>query len=281
MAGARGSWASDGPKFFAAYDMLLARWPVEVQPLTISTTYGSTRVNACGPSHAPPLVLLHGGGSTSTVWFANVGWLAREHRVFAVDQIGDAGRSVNDRSSIRVIDDLTTWLGEVLDGLPVEQATLCGHSYGAWLALSYALRNPSRVDRLVLLDPTSCFAGLAMTYRLRAIPLFVSPSGERIRAFMEWEADGRPLDPGWMDILSYGAGFPSSKLILPRRPTPEQLRALTVPTSVLVAEQSRSHDAHRVAENARGSLPNVVTAVVPDATHHTMPLQDLSAWWPA
>jgi pimeloyl-ACP methyl ester carboxylesterase len=281
MAGARGSWASDGPKFFAAYDMLLARWPVEAQPLTIPTTYGSTRVNASGPTSAPPLVLLHGGGSTSTVWFANVGWLAREHRVYAIDQVGDAGRSVNDRSAIHEVDDLMIWLGEVLDGLTVERATLCGHSNGAWLALTYALRDPSRVDRLVLLDPTTCFAGMTVNYRLHAVPLLLSPSGERVRSFMEWEADGRPLDPGWMDVLAYGAGFPTAKLILPRRPTPDQLRGLSVPTSVLVAEQSRTHDAHRVAENARRLVADVATVVVPDATHHTMPLQDLSAWWPA
>jgi pimeloyl-ACP methyl ester carboxylesterase len=83
-----------------------------------------------------------------------------------------------------------------------------------------------------------------------------------------------------MDVLAYGAGFPSAKLILPRRPSPDQLRGLSVPTSVLVAEQSRTHDAHRVAENARRLVSDVVTVVVPDATHHTMPLQDLSAWWP-
>jgi hypothetical protein len=38
-------------------------------------------------------VVLSGGGATSTVWFANVAELARDHRVFAVDTMGDVGRS--------------------------------------------------------------------------------------------------------------------------------------------------------------------------------------------
>jgi pimeloyl-ACP methyl ester carboxylesterase len=46
----------------------------------------------------------------------------------------------------------------VLDGLGVELPELVGHSYGAWIALTYALQRPARVGKLTLLDPTMCFA---------------------------------------------------------------------------------------------------------------------------
>jgi len=47
-----------------------------------------------------------------------------------------------------------------------------------------------------------------------------------------------------------------------------------VPTLVLVAEKTRSHDPARVAANARRLLPEVTTAVLPGATHHTIPMVD-------
>src|SRR3954469_5020090 len=83
-------------EYFAAYDAVLARWPVAVEAVDLRSPYGTTRVHSCGPRDGKPLILLHGGGATSTVWFANVGELSRVHRVHAVDVMGNAGRSVND-----------------------------------------------------------------------------------------------------------------------------------------------------------------------------------------
>ncbi|WP_371675045.1 alpha/beta fold hydrolase [Streptomyces sp. NBC_01276] len=80
-------------EFFAAYDALLARWPAGTTEIDVPTPYGTTRVHAYGPADATPLLLLHGGGSTGTVWFANARALGARHRVLAVDILGDAGRS--------------------------------------------------------------------------------------------------------------------------------------------------------------------------------------------
>ena len=37
-----------------------------------------------------------------------------------------------------------SWLDDVLDQLGLNAAAFCGHSYGSWLALSYALHAPAR-----------------------------------------------------------------------------------------------------------------------------------------
>lgn len=44
-------------------------------------------------------------------------------------------------------------LEAVLDGHGLPTATLLGHSWGAALAMAFAIRSPERVSRLVLLDP--------------------------------------------------------------------------------------------------------------------------------
>lgn len=100
-------------EFFAAYDAVLAQWPVAAEPVDLPSPFGTTHVNICGPRDGEPLVLLHAGGATSTVWFANVGELSRTHRVYAVDTIGEAGRSVSDG---RPVDSLAGFM-EWLDGL--------------------------------------------------------------------------------------------------------------------------------------------------------------------
>ncbi|HEX6499152.1 MAG TPA: alpha/beta fold hydrolase [Micromonosporaceae bacterium] len=260
--------------FLAAYDALLARWPVPVEPVDVPTPFGATRVQVCGPADGTPLVLLHGGGATSTVWFANVGELSRVNRVYAVDVVGDAGRSVADGRPLRDVADLLAWLDAVLDGLRLSTVRLCGHSYHGWLALRYAANAPDRVSRLALLDPTDCFAGLRWSYRLHAVPLLARPSPERMGALLRWETGGAPLDPGWLDVVALGTRLPRSPIVLPRRPGADLLRRVAMPTLVVVAGASRAHDARRVADRARRALPDVAVEVLPRACHHSIPLYD-------
>ncbi|TXS78287.1 alpha/beta fold hydrolase, partial [Streptomyces sp. sk2.1] len=203
--------------FLAAYDEVLAtRWPAGTTHTELPTPYGTTRVNSHGPEEAPPLVLLAGGGATSTVWYAQAAHLGRTHRVHAVDLVGDPGRSVAGERPVRTVRDLTTWLDAVLDGLGADRAALCGHSYGAWIALHHALHAPHRVRKLILLDPTQCFAGFRPGYLLRALPMLLRPDARRTRAFLEWETGGAALDPAWLRLRHAAADFPSAR---PDRPT--------------------------------------------------------------
>ncbi|MFE6053806.1 alpha/beta fold hydrolase [Kitasatospora sp. NPDC056446] len=262
--------------FLAAYDALLARWPVPVEALTVRTAHGTTRINACGPRDGRPLVLLHGGGATSTMWFANAAaWAGAGHRVLAVDLIGDPGRSVHDGAALDGVPGLLGWLGAVLDGLGVPEADLCGHSYGGWIALEYALHAPAGVGRLALLDPTQCFAGFRPGYLLRALPLFLpGRPPARARAYLDWETGGGPrLDPDWRELYALGyADFPASRVVTGPRPAPDRLRALTTPVLALFAAGSRTHAPARVAGTARHALPAAEVAVLPDVSHHALPM---------
>lgn len=266
-------------RFLSAYDAVLANWPVPHRALDVHTRFGTTRVQVCGPEGGAPLVLLPGGGATSTVWFANVEALHRSNRVFAVDIVGDAGRSVPDRGP-RDRAELMSWLDEVLDRLGLEQASLCGHSYGAWIALAYALHAPGRVRRLALLDPTTCFAGMSPRYLWHALPLLLRPSGGRLRALLRWEqgaqSDARSgaagdLREAWLDLSATVADEVPTKIVMPRRPSRDQLRGLSVPTLVLLAGASRAHDVDRVAATARTLLPDVTVEALPGVSHHGMP----------
>src|SRR5256886_12189426 len=129
-----------------AYDRVLAKWPRPVESLDVATSFGTTRVNACGPAGADPVLLLHSGGATSTVWYATVPALLPAHRVYAPDRIADTGRSVPNGRPVRRVEDLMDWLGEGVTGLGLDRVALVGHSYRAWLAPRDALHAPRRVS---------------------------------------------------------------------------------------------------------------------------------------
>jgi pimeloyl-ACP methyl ester carboxylesterase len=269
--------AEDLTRFLAAYDAVLDHWPVPVDRMDLTSAYGTTRVTACGPVDGEPLVLLHGGGTTSAVWFANVADLSRTRRVYAVDRIGEAGRSLRGGRPVRSVDDLLDWLDGVLDGLGLSRADLCGHSYGGWIALTYALRTPQRVRKLALLDPTQCFAGFKAGYLLRALPMLIRPTAQRARAFLAWETHSAEVDPAWLDLYGLAAEFPHTKIVVGKRPRPRQLRSSTIPTLVLLAGDSRAHHIRRVEAAARLHLPHVETAVLPGLSHHSVPFARAAA----
>ncbi|WP_202880703.1 alpha/beta fold hydrolase [Kribbella amoyensis] len=267
--------------FDVAYDDLLGRWGVPVEQLEVRGEFGTTHVNACGPLDGPPVVLLAGHGATSAVWFTVAPRLAATHRVYAVDLLGDAGRSVIDSGSgtasgsgrggapPRSVVELMSWLTGVLDGLGLDRVTVCGHSYGAWIGLTYALASPERVDRIALIDPTDCFLGLRAGYVARALPMLLRPSVRRFEAFLRWEVGGVQVEPAWIRLAALGTLEDTARPVRPRRPTADALRGLQADLQVVVAGRTRAHDPRKLADAAAEYGADVVW--IDDATHHSLP----------
>jgi proline iminopeptidase len=99
----------------------------------------------------PPLVTLAGGPGTSHHGFHP--YLGRLRRKATVIYFDPRGRGDSDAASTyRVADDVRD-IESLRKGLKLETIGLLGHSYGAHLAVAYALEYPQRVRKLVLVSP--------------------------------------------------------------------------------------------------------------------------------
>jgi pimeloyl-ACP methyl ester carboxylesterase len=261
----------DLERYAWTYDAVLEQWPVQVDVLELESEYGTTRVNACGAASAPPLVLLSGGFATSTVWFANVAALSARHRVYAVDVICDQGRSVASGTPVDSLPALMAWLDTVFDGLSIDDTALCGHSYGGWVALQYALHAPARISRLALLDPTQCFARFSANFLLHALPVMLRPSIKRTLANLAWETSASSLDPAWLALQAAGTAVPRPKVVAGGPPKRDELRALPMPVLLVLAGRSKAHSVSRVEAGARAGIRGLTVSTLPQATHFTLP----------
>ena len=102
-----------------------------------------------------PLVLVHGFGGGVGLWAMNVDVLSQNRSVYAFDMLG-FGRSSRTQLSTdpveaeeQFVDSIEKWREKI--GL--EKFVLLGHSLGGFLASSYALKYPSRIQHLILADP--------------------------------------------------------------------------------------------------------------------------------
>jgi Predicted hydrolases or acyltransferases (alpha/beta hydrolase superfamily) len=104
----------------------------------------------------PPLVLLHGIGSSARGFLPALPFLPRR-RMLAPDMPGYGG-SAPLSAEFPEPDAFADWLAGVLAAAGIGRADLLGHSLGGVLAAAFARRHPHRVGRIVLSAPARGYA---------------------------------------------------------------------------------------------------------------------------
>ncbi|MFN6539832.1 MAG: alpha/beta fold hydrolase [Nostoc sp. EkiNYC01] len=98
-----------------------------------------------------PVIFLHGAWNDSSQWLSVMEFLAENFHCFAPDLLG-FGESENPNIH-HSIDLQVECLAEFVQAVKLEKVYLVGHSLGAWIAASYALKYPEKVNGMVLLAP--------------------------------------------------------------------------------------------------------------------------------
>jgi pimeloyl-ACP methyl ester carboxylesterase len=97
-----------------------------------------------------PIVLLHGGLMSSSLWGPTLPALAKNHQVIAVDLQAHGHTADIDRpfSTQAMGDDIAG----LLNYLKIKKADVMGYSLGAGVAMQVAVRHPELVNKLVLVS---------------------------------------------------------------------------------------------------------------------------------
>jgi pimeloyl-ACP methyl ester carboxylesterase len=148
------------------------------QPVGSFITVFGAKVHYVDAGTGSPVILLHGLADDIGVWESVMPALAAKHRVIALDQIG-FGRSDKPLLSYRVTT-FVDFLDGFLNELKIDRASLVGNSLGGWIAASYTLAHPERVERLVLADAAGYLA-LAKTMDPRVLAALRAASRDDIR----------------------------------------------------------------------------------------------------
>lgn len=262
--------------YLAAYATAFAAWPVPGEALQVSTDLGVTHVVASGPPDAPPLILLPSLAATALVWRPNIAALSARRRCYAVDVIGQPGRSI----AVRPIAEATeygAWLNQLMDGLNVPRAAFVGCSFGAFLAAQQALLAPERVERLALIGPPGVFAAmswrtvLAMRssrLRRRLCRLFGRPEPSAAAVLHAGAAPAHAEDAAWRRLMALTmAEAPALSVTATRVFTRADLARISAPMLLLLGEYERLYDPAATLRRARSLKPGLQAEIVPGADH--------------
>jgi pimeloyl-ACP methyl ester carboxylesterase len=112
-----------------------------------------------GDSDRPIIIFLHGSWQDSSQWRPVVEILSKNFHCLAIDLLGFGNSEpIQPPHSIASAVD---YLHEFLQTLNLRPVYLIGHSLGAWIAISYALKYPDLIQGVVVISPI----GLSLTYR--------------------------------------------------------------------------------------------------------------------
>jgi pimeloyl-ACP methyl ester carboxylesterase len=249
----------------ALYDSVLEdHWPRPYETLNIPTRHGHTFVIASGQASGPALVLLHGAASNSAIWAADAAVFGRHHRVYAVDLLGEAGKSAPHRPAWDSPAH-AEWLEEVFDALKLEKAALLGVSQGGWAALKLATYRPQRVSKLVLMCPGGVTPDHKSFY-IRFLPLLLLGRWGARRA-NRLLFGNQPIPKEADEYLTLlMTHFKPRTGVVPLF-TDQELGRLTMPVLLLGGGQDIIRDAGKIAARMQGLVPDLTTTIFPDAGH--------------
>lgn len=116
-------------------------------------TLPSTSLEYIDSGSGHPIVLVHGSASDLRTWERQTGLFQKQFRVVSYSRRyhwpNEPPSDVAEYAMSEQVDDLEA----LIQSLELAGAHIVGHSYGAYLALMLAIRNPTVVGRLVLAEP--------------------------------------------------------------------------------------------------------------------------------
>ncbi|WP_346861042.1 alpha/beta hydrolase [uncultured Draconibacterium sp.] len=251
-------------KVLEFYNSILKDWTTPCREHQIITTYGSTFVLESGNKSLPKIVLLHGSGSNSAMWKADVAEYSKNFHVFAVDVIGECGNSAENRPHFKD-KHYSDWLNEVFEKLKINQASIIGCSLGAWIATEFAVYFPQKTEKLVLIAA----AGITQL-KLPSVLLITVTS-----AFGEWGFNKiNKMIYGDLDIDKTALQFVSlvQKHFIPRTEllplfSATELENIACPVLFIGGETDCFYNTTKTAKRLKKTVANVQNMILKNTGH--------------
>ncbi len=234
----------------------------------------------------PPVLLIHGFGTSSYTWRHVIPALAFKHRVIAVDLkgFGQSDKPFDERYSVL---DQAELLAQFIEDHDLRDLTVVGHSFGGGVALRLALdhdaRLAGRIKKLVLLDSIAYPQHIPVFFRLLDMPLvshlgvrMVPPTVQTRVALQIAYFDDDKIDPE--EVETYAAPLKTAAgkhaiIYSARQIVPDDIdviaqsyTSITLPTLILWCDHDRIVPLE-IGLKLRRALPNSTLRLVQDCGH--------------
>lgn len=242
-----------------------AEYPFEHKTFSV----GSSRLHYVDEGRGAPIVFVHGTPTWSFLWRRLILALRGEHRCIAPDHLG-FGLSDKPEAADYTPAAHAARLEDLIEHLELRDITLVVHDFGGPIGLSYALRRPKNVKRVVIMNSWLWSNADNPTIE-RSSRLLSGPVGRFLYRRLNFSA--RFLLP---------AAFADRSKLTPSTHR-HYLSPFSTPTErnapwVLARELSGSNEWYAGLWAARGALGDIPALIIWGMDDRLMPKEHLARW---
>lgn len=259
----------------ALYDKQIEKLNMPCSDIYVETSFGKTHLIETGNRNGKPLLVFHGGNSTTAYNLLISRFLLNDFHVYAVDTIGHPGKSAEVDLSPRGYD-YGKWASEVIAALGYGKMLCYGGSFGGGILAKLMCYAPDKVERAVLLVPSGINNAFPISSAKMMIPLIqyrvTKQEKYLINTALFMTLHRNVIDEDTLDILRDSFENVKTKVGMPSNVEAERMQKYQAPALVIACEKDCLFPANKVLPRAKQIISDCQTVELKDCGHmHILP----------
>lgn len=252
------------------YNTQLNKLNFPFKDIFMNTSFGETHLIETGNLNGKPLLLFHGGNSTTAYNLLACNFLLNDFHIYAVDIIGHPGKSAEVSLSSKGYS-YGKWASEVIDTLGFEKISCFAGSFGGGVLAKLMCVAPNKVEKSVLIVPAGINNAFPIGTAKMMIPLikYLLTKDEtyikQTALFMSITEDA--LDKDTLDTVKNSFDHVKTKASMPSNVSEKLMQKCKAQTLVIASEKDCLFPAKKVLSRAKKIIPNVSTYELKNRGH--------------
>jgi pimeloyl-ACP methyl ester carboxylesterase len=253
------------------YDRQLKSLNVKYESLFVNTRFGQSHIIKTGNLYGKPLLLFHGGNSTTPYYLFGLKMLFDHFCIYAVDTIGHPGKSVKTILSHKTME-YGDWASDVIDGLNFQKINCIGGSYGGGILVKLMCVAPQKIEKSVLIVPSGIanVSTFNVFIKMGLPMLFYILTKKEYwlkKAILPMAIEEKNIDAETYEMVKSTFEFAKVKAGMPSNVKKDILKNCNVPTLLIAAENDCIFPGKKVIEKAEKILPNLKSHLLHNQGH--------------
>ena len=252
------------------YEEQLSKLNMPFKDIYVETSFGRTHLVEIGNRDGEPLLVFHGGNSTTAYNLLMCRFLLDDFHVYAVDTIGHPGKSAEVCLSHRGYA-YGKWASEVIDKIGYESMLCFGISFGGGILAKLMCTAPRKVKKAVLVVPAGIHNAFPLSSVKMMIPLvqyrFTKKEKYLVKTALYMALHEEVLDEDTLATVKDSFDNVKTKVGMPTNIEPQKLSDYHSPTLVFAGERDCLFPAGKVLPRAKKIIADCKVHTLKDSGH--------------
>ncbi len=253
------------------YDKQMDALNLKFDDIYVNTRFGKSHIVKVGKQDGKPLLLFHGGNSTTPYYLSHFRSLSNDFCIYAVDTMGHPGKSAQTVLSANNMQ-YGEWALDVINGLGFEKMCCMGGSYGGGVLVKLMCVAPEKIEKTVLIVPSGIANVSTFDIIMKmGIPMFfyVLTKNEKWlkKAILPMSIDEKNIDADSYEMAKSAFEHAEIKVGMPSNVSSDDLRKCLAPTLLIAAEKDCLFPGQKVISRAKEMIPNLQTCLLKGQGH--------------